>query len=178
MTNHRPLSSNDGHIVRLAPSLVPVGDVKAAMGEIPTWSDYKTWILTGDATWYDKDLGFVTVPAGFMTDFASIPFMFRWWQTGSTGPQRIASYFHDYMYAEQVGGKREADRVFREVMQAARPAGGKVRNFRSYLKRNIMWAALRVGGIFAWRSNGKNLAEKGSGWRVANDDGDSHPSLF
>ena len=164
MTNHRALSTPDGHIVSLAPSLIPIGDVKVAMGESPTWPDYKTWILTGPAVWYDKDLGFVTVPEGFMTDFASIPFIFRWWQTGGTGPQRIASYFHDYMYSEQVGSKKDADRIFREVMQAARPAG---RNVRAFLRRNIMWAALRIGGIFAWRSNGKNLAEQGTGWRVA-----------
>lgn len=172
MTNHRVLSTNDGHIVRLAPSLVPMGDVQAAVGNRPTWHEYKTWILTGPAVWYDKDLGFVTVPKGFMTDFASIPWVFRWWQTGSVGPQRIASYFHDYMYAEQVGSQKEADRVFREVMKAARPEGGRVRNFLSFVNRNMMWGALRVGGVFAWRGNGKNLVERGSSWRVCPENGE------
>lgn len=137
------------------------------MGEEPTMSDYKTWILTGPAQWYDKDLGYITVPEGFMTDFASIPAVFRWWQTGGVGPQRIASYFHDYMYAEQVESRKAADRVFREVMEATKPIGGKMRDFRSWFRRWAMYLALRIGGWAAWRSNGKNFREQGSGWRVA-----------
>jgi hypothetical protein len=175
MANHRSLSTGQGHLVKLAPSLVPIGDVQAAMGNRPTWHEYKTWILTGPAVWYDKDLGYITVPKGFMTDFASIPWVFRWWQTGSVGPQRIASYFHDYMYAEQVVSRKESDRVFREVMKATRPRGGRIRDASSWMKRNIMWGALRVVGCFAWRSNGRNLAEEGSGWRVADpNDGPSN----
>lgn len=164
------ISVSTGKIIALAPSLVPLGDMKISLGEQPTMSEYKSWYLTGEAVWYDKELGVIRVPKGFITDFASIPAAFRWWQTGGVGPQRIAAYFHDYMYSEQLYSRKHADRVFRSVMEATKPVGGKLRNLRSWARRWIMWGALRGFGVLAWIGNGKNLEKLGTGWRVMKEE--------
>lgn len=120
---------------------------------MPTKSEYKTWVLEGEAI-YDNGKRVVVVPDGFMTDFASIPWAFRWWQTGSVGPQRIGSYFHDYMYSgTDEYSRRESDLAFRKVMELV---GSGPRRFA---QRWMMWAALRVGGILAYRSGQKKFKE-------------------
>jgi hypothetical protein len=124
-------------------------------------SDWKTWVLEDPAVWQD-DYDVVTVPTGFMTDFASIPWVFRWWQTGGAGPQRVAAYFHDYLYSMQTDfNRRGSDRVFREVMQYVDGDG-----WRKWFRRWAMWSALRVGGWLAWRSGQKKFNTLGSDWRI------------
>lgn len=81
----------------------------------------------------------VTVPAGFVTDLASIPRVFRWLFTGH-GKSRYPSVVHDYLY-EIRHDRGEADRIFREALEVA-GAG--------WLKRNVMYAAVRAGGWKAY----------------------------
>ena len=146
-----------------------ISDIKIMEGVKPTDSEYKSAILTGPSIWYDKKLGIITVPKYFITDYASVPAAFRWWQSGSTGPQRIAAYFHDYMYSDQPFPRCEADRVFREIMKAAIPDGGWFRRARFMLRREIMWAILFLFGWFTWIKNGRRLKKDGKGWRLAPD---------
>lgn len=145
-------------LIEVPTSLTPLGELALLDGREPTKSEWKTWVLEGKAMWTDGDGVYIAVPSGFMTDFASIPWLFRWWQTGSTGPQRVAGYFHDWLYSEQSKYDRKySDRVFRLVMEAA---GG------SAFKRWAMYLALRLGGWAAWRSNQAKLEELGVGWRM------------
>lgn len=156
--------SGMGYLVTVPTSLTPMAELKLLDGVAPQalrGSDWKTWVLETKAIWQD-DWQVVTVPEGFMTDFASIPWMFRWWQTGGTGPQRIAAYFHDYLYSSQnVIDRRESDSIFRQVMDDADGDG-----FRKAFRRWAMWAALRVGGWPAWRSGQKKYRKYGSDWRI------------
>jgi len=148
-------------IVQIPTSLIPLAELAIMAGRTPTKNEWKTWVLESQAIFRHEET-IVIVPEGFMTDFASIPFLFRWWQTGGTGPQRIAAYFHDYLYSEQHKlSRKQSDQIFRLVMKAA---GND--KWRHAFRRWAMYLALRVGGFLAWRSNQKSLAEKGSGWRV------------
>ena len=153
-----------GYLLKTPSSLVPLAELKLFNGEQPTslkGSDWKTWILESEAVWQgDKQV--VTVPEGFMTDFASIPWLFRWWQTGGVGPQRIAAYFHDFLYSSQDSvSRRQSDVIFRQVM-----ADVDNDTWRAAFRRNAMYYALRVGGWLAWRSGQKKFREKGADWRV------------
>lgn len=153
-----------GYVVKFPSSLTPMAELKLLNGVAPSAlrsSDWKTWVLEEAAVWQDEH-EVVRVPEGFMTDFASIPWVFRWWQTGGTGPQRVAAYFHDYLYSSQSAiGRKESDRIFRQVMEDISGSG-----FRPWFRRWSMWLALRVGGWAAWRSNQKRLHEQGPEWRM------------
>lgn len=155
-----------GYVVTIPSSLTPMAELKLLNGEAPTAlrsHDWKTWVLEDEAVWQDSTHK-VVVPAGFMTDFASIPWLFRWWQTGGTGPQRIAAYFHDYLYSSQDEiNRKQSDWIFREVME---DVGRKTR--RAAFRRNAMYLALRIGGWFAWRSGQKKFRDMGANWRTLN----------
>ena len=149
-----------GNLLKAPMTLTPMSAIMLMAGQQPTGGDWKTWVLEDEAIWETDEGWVVTVPVNFMTDFASIPFLFRWWQTGSVGPQRTAAYFHDYLYSSQTdAGRRESDRVFRDVMEFV-----AVDNWRNKFRRNAMYYALRVGGWAAWRSNQKKYRELGSDW--------------
>lgn len=150
-----------GYVIRPPESLTPLATLALMEGREPTSTEWKTWVLDSEAVYFDDTHGAIVVPECFMTDFASIPFLFRWWQTGSVGPQRFAAYFHDYLYSSQSEiGRRESDRIFRDVMGDVDLPG-----VRTKFRRWAMYLALRVGGWLAWRSNQKKLAEKGPNWR-------------
>lgn len=94
----------------------------------------------------------IIVPAGFVTDFASIPQIF-WSILPPTGPWSKAACLHDYLYT--IGGKyqycindlgvpcyhlyskKQTDDMFRDTMKLLGvPA----------FERNVMWLAVRSFG--------------------------------
>jgi hypothetical protein len=85
---------------------------------------------------------FITVPVGFVTDLASIPWGFRW-ILPPNGPYAKAATIHDFMYenAGHIGWTREyCDLVFLEGMRTlgvAKPV------------RLMMFCAVR---LFGWRN--------------------------
>lgn len=82
----------------------------------------------------------VTVPTGFITDFASVPrlpFVFMF--TGDSA--HMAATVHDWLYASHMTTRSQADAVFRE---AAIETG--VPKWRAW----VMWAGVRVGGASHW----------------------------
>ena len=83
----------------------------------------------------------ITVPAGFVTDFASIPRIFRI-IIPKLGKWTKSAVVHDYLY--QFGGlsRKQADLCFLDGMKDL----GVVK-----WKRWVMWAAVRVAGGFAWK---------------------------
>lgn len=98
----------------------------------------------------------IIVPAGFETDFASVPWFFRRiFPPAGDGPNARwgpASVIHDYLYRTGTGTRRDADRIFREVMAAE----GVV-----WWKRWAMWTAVRLFGWMAWQRK-TDLAAKGA----------------
>ena len=78
----------------------------------------------------------VTVPAGTLIDFASIPRILRW-LFNRFGPSRKAAAIHDYLYQVQYGTRRLCDEIFREALECRKV--GKV-------TRNTYKFGVRVGG--------------------------------
>jgi hypothetical protein len=95
----------------------------------------------------------VNVPAGFVTDFASVP-KFLWflprWATYSKAP-----ILHDYLYETQtLMGKpitrKQADQVFLEAMHV----DWQTHQTR-YIVAHIEYIAVRLFGMWAWNSKRK-----------------------
>ena len=87
----------------------------------------------------------VQVPAGFVTDFASIPRPL-WAVYPPDGRWAQASVVHDVCYRQQWCTRALADALFLEAMKASRVPPHR---------RWIMYAALRLFGGFAWRANAR-----------------------
>lgn len=90
---------------------------------------------------FDKEF---TVPAGFLTDGASIP-RFAWFTTGTPyDPRHIrAAVVHDFLYQTVNGVTRlEADAIFRALL---------LRDSVSEYQAAKMYWALRIGGWPTWR---------------------------
>lgn len=98
----------------------------------------------------------ITVPAGFVTDLASIP-RWCWIILPPDGPWVKAAIIHDFLYATSGKGhwkrrtdgraraapysRKEADAIFKEALE-----NRGVDKFR----RSILWAAVRIGGAKGW----------------------------
>ena len=92
------------------------------------------WRLLEDVDYADKDNNMWHVPAGFCTDFASVPRLpFAYWLTGGTGHR--AAVVHDYLCRTGFERKR-ADALFHEMLRST-----GVNPCRSW----AMWAGVRIG---------------------------------
>jgi hypothetical protein len=94
---------------------------------------------------YDSDVAHVRiiVPAGFVTDFASVPRVpIAFWLTGNTA--HMAAVVHDYLYTSGIFPKETADRVFYEAMRVT-----GIPLWRAYL----MYLGVKWGGELAWESH-------------------------
>jgi Protein of unknown function (DUF1353) len=102
--------------------------------------DEKNWKLTTSLTYQGSKELFV-VPAGMVTDFASVPRAFVWF-IPQYGRYTKAAILHDYMWRERAakGLMRwiDADGIFRRAMRELDVA---------FLRRWIMWAAVRLGAL-------------------------------
>ena len=85
----------------------------------------------------------ISVPAGFVTDFASTPRAI-WAILPPTGRYQLAAVVHDFLYWDQGCTREQADGLFRVAM-----AEGQVKPH----ERDIMWEAVRRFGGNAWDSN-------------------------
>jgi hypothetical protein len=119
--------------------------------------DGRHWLLVEDFSYHDVYEGEgwdgepqtvvnkISVPAGFLTDFASIP-RGLWNLLPPTGEYGKAAVIHDflYTYGKDSRGpvtKLYADQVFKRAMA---DLGVGV------LRRNVMYAAVRIGGRGIW----------------------------
>lgn len=91
---------------------------------------------------YDSSVGTFTVPADFVTDFASIP-KFLWNVLPPTGHYGKAAVVHDYLYRTKDAASKEiADAIFLEAM-AALGVG--------FWTRYTMYLAVRLFGGRAYK---------------------------
>lgn len=96
------------------------------------------WVLHEDLVFGD-----IRVPAGFTTDFASVPRLpFAWLIAGGVGNR--AAVIHDYLYrtTPHTHTRAQADDVFYDALLAC-----GVEPWRAYL----MWAAVRCCGWTSYR---------------------------
>ena len=115
-------------------------------------SDGKRWVLRKE---FSYDIGSkgsgntVTVPLGFITDFASIPrllwiFYPKWGKYGN------AAVIHDYLYWDQIFSRKRADEIFLEGMEVL--GVGK-------FYRKMIYYGVRMFGWMAWEDNKKRKRE-------------------
>lgn len=109
------------------------------------FADGYYWYLRDNLRWLSAAGAEYIVPAGFVTDFASIPRPF-WWLLPKWARYGNAAVIHDFNYWEQKIDRKTADRAMVEGMQDLDV--GK-------LTRSLIYFFLRVFGSFAWRDNRK-----------------------
>lgn len=118
-------------------------DVRQDGDEWVTLRDFSYWTdcEESEAPLSERCRTRIVVPAGFRTDFASIPRLL-WPLIGHpAGRYAQAASLHDWLYRNHLVSRAEADRIFREAMGTLGvPAW----------KRSLMWAAVRVGGHGAY----------------------------
>ncbi len=116
-------------------------DIRHRKGHDADWV-----VVTTDLRWEIGEIGsgkFVHIPKGFITDLASVP-RFLWPFIPPHGRHTNASILHDYLYRySHSNGRAWADRQFYEAMIALETPKVRAR---------IMWLAVRVFGIFAWKN--------------------------
>jgi hypothetical protein len=85
----------------------------------------------------------ITVPAGFVTDFASVPWYGRWF-ISVLGKHSIPAIVHDYLYWEQRCSRDQADAILREAM-------GEYSS--SSYDQMAVYYAVKYGAQGAWDQN-------------------------
>jgi hypothetical protein len=118
--------------------------------EASPFADGENWFLTRPLLYQLANTSLtVAVPAGFVTDFASIPRPF--WSLlptwGKYGPPAVV---HDYLYWDQRCTREQADWIFLLGMEE-NDVGG--------IQRFVIHRAVRWGGALAWRSNAQRRTD-------------------
>ena len=110
------------------------------IGVRKTWLGSRAiWKLTAHLV-YEDEKYHVIVPAGFETDFASVPRLpLMYLLAGDTAHE--AAVIHDYLYRINGISRREADALFYRIMLET----GEPR-WRAWM----MYSAVRVGGWRTW----------------------------
>jgi hypothetical protein len=111
--------------------------------------DGKRWVIRKEFFYFLKeDEGDkVSVPAGFVTDFASIPRYF-WKALPRWGKYGNAAVVHDYLYATGLRKRKECDEIFLEAMSVLDVP---------LWKRYAMFYAVRWFGWIGYGSGGRFL---------------------
>lgn len=103
------------------------------------------WELTTGFSYQPSTGPEITVPSGFITDFASIPQIF-WNILPPTGPEYgKAAVIHDFLYSGGMKGqftRAQADQTFADAM--------KVLGVPAW-KRVVMYDAVRAFGASRWK---------------------------
>lgn len=108
----------------------------------------------------------IVVPAGFVTDLASIPRLV-WTFYPPDGPWVKAPVVHDFLYDTQGDGLwgRQADGVSRASPYSREEADGillegMIDRRIGWLERTVIWIAVRLGGHGGWRRAGELRAQR------------------
>ncbi len=91
----------------------------------------------------------VTVPTGFVTDFASIPRVF-WSALRPDGEYAYAAVVHDYLYWTQTRTREEADLILNMAMEDFHVGG---------VTAKLIYGAVRLAGKSAWNGNAEKKAQ-------------------
>ena len=124
-------------------------EFKKAPVVTPFYDNY--WLLLEDLTFEavreSDDRAFkITVPAGFVTDLASIPVPLNAIYDKS-GRYSSAGILHDYLYWTQFCDREKSDRLIKESLKATGA---------SYITRNTIKYGVFWFGWGAWNSNEKD----------------------
>ncbi|ECC7442679.1 TPA: DUF1353 domain-containing protein [Salmonella enterica subsp. enterica serovar Newport] len=100
--------------------------------------DHYLWRIHEPFEFYlsDDNSDVISVPAGFITDLASVPRIF-WTFIPPDGKYAKAAIIHDYLYDNALRTKKEADRIFLDGMTVLGVPKWK---------RIVMYLAVRIFG--------------------------------
>lgn len=88
----------------------------------------------------------ITVPIGYITDFASIPRIF-WFIIGHPSEKYgKAAVIHDLLYTNHIYSRKRSDEIFYEAMGVL-----KVKLW----KRKVIYRAVRMFGYWSYKNAGK-----------------------
>lgn len=135
MTEWMSMSKAPGGILRIARFREPIYYLTAPISWTPNPGQEKH--------------GAVTVPTGFVTDFASIPRLF-WSLLRPDGEYAYAAVVHDFLYWTQVRSRDEADDVLKLAMEDFEIGTVTV---------NAIYSAVRIAGQSAWDENAVKKAQ-------------------
>lgn len=127
-----------------APAQQPIAPV-----DFRPFSDGMHWIVREPLTYViGVSQESVTVPVGFVTDFASIPQALQA-IIRANGPYILPAVVHDYLYWTQACTREQADRVM---------LLGMIENQVRDVHRIAIHEAVRIAGGFAWDGNARERA--------------------
>ena len=123
-----------------------------AMGQQPIpapilkpFADNRQWVLFSDLNYVVGTTSIViTVPKGFVTDFASIPRALWSFGLSPNGTYSKAAIVHDYLYWIQRCTRLQADNILDIAMKEAKVEP---------ITRTAIYEGVRAGGRSAWRQN-------------------------
>lgn len=113
--------------------------------------DGRNWIVRQPLVYtigVSKDA--VTVPSGFVTDFASIPQVFHS-LLRQNGNYLLPAVVHDYLYWVQSCTRDQSDQILNL---------GMIENKVPDVQRIAIYGAVRAAGSFAWSANAKDRAAR------------------
>lgn len=96
----------------------------------------RQFTLAQDLLYVSNKFPNVLVPAGFETDFASVPKVL-WSLIGPIGRQSLPAIVHDYLYVLGEGKKEDADNLFYEALR---------QQGMSRWKAYLMYVGVKLGG--------------------------------
>jgi hypothetical protein len=139
----------DPHLVEhwmdqwIASSRLPVGTLEVSRFKDPMY------FLLKPISWKPNDTSSkfqeVTVPVGFVTDFASIPRPF-WSLLRPDGDYAYAAVIHDYLYWTQARPRLTSDQIFKLAMEDFNVGA---------VTATTIYEAVRLRGGPAWRENAR-----------------------
>jgi hypothetical protein len=108
------------------------------------FADGDSWMLQRPLRYTIEATGqSIVVPAGFVTDFTSVPDALCALLPRS-GLYLTAAVVHDFLYWDQTCTREQADRIFLHGMRVAAVPP---------LKKNALYAGARLAGARAWTNN-------------------------
>jgi hypothetical protein len=111
------------------------------------FSDGMHWIVREPLTYtIGISSDSITVPVGFVTDFASIPQALQS-IIRANGPYILPAVVHDYLYLKQTCTRQQADQIL---------LLGMIENQVREIHRSAIHGAVSVAGGFAWADNAKD----------------------
>ncbi|CAN7403176.1 DUF1353 domain-containing protein [Acidovorax sp. LjRoot129] len=103
-----------------------------------------TWVLLAPLGFECSSIGAGSVPAGFVTDLASVPRLpVAFFLAG--GLAHAAAVLHDWLYTTHQVDRATADALFEEAAIAC-----GVSPWRAW----VMWLGVRAGGASSWAATG------------------------
>lgn len=108
------------------------------------------WVLLQPLRYWAASGVAYGVPAGFVTDLASIPRPARV-LFSPNGSSRRPAVLHDWLYCSRIVDRRRADDLFREAL-GVEGVG--------WITRQTLWAAVRMGGWVYWNRRTHGLDQE------------------